>query len=198
MDGNFKELEYKFNADDIKLQEFIHLMNTLGYHTRKDTSSWDHYYTNANPDEFQRFRESETPELTKKRKVKSTNNWDRVEVDLPLDAKKVTEDIVHAYVSLDGYKKNFSIYKSCFIFWFDNVNYVYYITYDTNMKELNRFIEVEVNKEKVTDLLSLRDQEIGSFNGPIQVLNEAEQALKSIGITPQNRMKRSLFELYRR
>ena len=192
-----KEFEYKYYANDIKLKEFVSLMEKMGFKKRLDASSWDTYY--VKPDEkteFQRFRHSSQPEITKKRKVKSTNNWTRIELDLPLDKERVTEEIVAAYVGLDGYEKNFSIYKSCFIFWQDKVNYVYYIVYDENMKELSRFIEVEVNKNKIPGLLTEEDQKTGGFSGVEEVLNQAASELKKLGLTPQNRLKKSLFELY--
>src|SRR5690606_26309558 len=116
-------------------------------------SSWDTYYTRPGSlEEFQRFRESDDPELTIKRKVKDSNNWERIESDLPLDPKRITEDKVTFHVGLDGYVKNFKIYKTCFIYWFDNTNAVYYIVYDEEMKERGRFIEVEINKDKVPEL----------------------------------------------
>ena len=83
--NEFTELEYKYKADDIDLKDFRQLMSTLSTIKQKDVSSWDHYFTNAfNPDEFIRFRVSDNPELTIKRKTNQNNNWNRVEVDLPL------------------------------------------------------------------------------------------------------------------
>lgn len=193
----FKEFEYKYYAQDIKLKDFIALMNKLGYNERLDISSWDTYYVKpGNNEEFQRYRQSNNPELTKKKKTQEANNWHREEIDLPLDSNKTNEKLVEAYVAMDGYEKNFSIYKSCFIFWKDYVNYVYYITYNENMQELNRFIEVEINKSKIDELLSERDKEIGSFDGVVQALNIAALELKELGLIPQNRLKKSLFELY--
>ena len=87
-----KELEYKYRADNIKLSDFTALVEDLGFATRKEASSFDFYYTLPNnPDMFQRYRESDKPELTKKRKVKASNNWERVEVDLPLDNERINK-----------------------------------------------------------------------------------------------------------
>lgn len=185
----FKELEFKYKADEVVLKNFIELINSLGPKRAKDVSSWDTYYTqDGNKEEFQRFRDSDTPELTKKRKVKTSNNWERIESDLPLDPTRINESKVAFHVGLDGYKKNFKIYKTCFIYWFDIVNYVYYIVYDENMKEQGRFIEVEVNKEKVLEL--------GGVDKAFDKLKEQEQALLKLGISPQNRLKKSLFEMF--
>ena len=184
----FKELEFKYRADNVSLVSFVNLMNEVGFSIRKDVSSWDHYYTHAdNTEEFLRFRDSDNPELTIKRKVKSTNNWERLEVDLPLDPKRVSKKTVDHWTSLEGYKTNFTIYKSCFIFWQDVLNMVYYVVYDENMKEQGRFIEIEVNKNKVPSI---------GLEAAFQQLKDMEKKLTTLGINPQNRLKKSLFEMF--
>jgi len=185
----YKELEFKYRADDVSLVAFVNLMNEVGFKVRKDVSSWDFYYTHADTkEEFLRFRDSDNPELTIKRKVKSSNNWERVEIDLPLDAKRVTKKTVDSWTSLEGYVGNFTIYKSCFIFWQDLINMVYYVVYDEDMKEKGRFIEIEVNKDKV--------EGIGGVEMAFQQLKEMEKRLTTLGINPQNRLKKSLFEMF--
>jgi len=181
------ELEFKYDATDIKLQDFEALMAKLSTIKRLERSSWDVYYTlNERRDFFARYRKSdETPELTKKRRLKESV-WERVEADLPLDPKKITEKAIKDFLDFEGMKENFRIFKSCFIYFLDNLNYVYYTVYDKNMKEVGRFIEVEVNKEKVTELgITVKD-----------VLKEGEKTLAAIGITPQHRLRRSLFDMY--
>lgn len=185
---NFKELEYKYNADDVSLVEFDKLMRELNFKKKLDVSSWDIYYTqNEKTDRFVRFRmSSERPELTKKRKTKDNNNWERIEVDLPLDPERISEDIVANFVGLDEYKKNFKIYKSCFIYFFDDVNTVWYSVYDENMEEQGRFIEIEINKNKVNEL----------GENYKKALKTLEEKLSILGISHQNRLKKSLFEMY--
>lgn len=179
---DFCELEYKYKADDIKLTDFQKLMETIGYSKKLEVSSWDHYYTNKEPNAFIRFRDSAaTPELTQKRKTVSENNWSRVEVDLPLDRTKIDEKTVSAFVNLLGFEKNFKIFKSCFIYWTKEVNFVYYIVYSPDMEEKGRFVEVEINK--------------GS-NADLDHLNMYADKLKVLGLSPQNRMKKSLYEMF--
>lgn len=201
---NFTELEYKYNADNIGLQDFQDLMKSIGYLKSLDISSWDYYYTNENND-FIRFRESDTPELTIKRKTTENNNWNRIEVDLPLDKNKISVTIVEEFVNLQNYQFNFKVYKSCFIYWSEYVNYVYYIVYDEQMRECNRFIEVEVNKDKINELASeeRRQSEIeAGFKllpiSPLSVLKEAEEKLTILGISSKNRLKKSLFEIFKK
>src|SRR5690606_17444312 len=106
---------------------------------------------------------------------------------LPLDPKRITEDKVTFHVGLDGYVKNFKIYKTCFIYWFDNTNAVYYIVYDEEMKERGRFIEVEINKDKVPEL---------GIDQSFEELKQKEQVLLKLGVSTKNRLKKSLFELF--
>jgi hypothetical protein len=187
--SEFQELEYKYKADNVKLTDFQNLGESLNPTKKLDVSSWDVYYTKEGTEDiFQRYRESTNPELTKKRKTVDTNNWERIEVDLPLDSARVNEKIVETFVALDGYKKNFKIYKSCFIFWFDKTNMVYYTVYDENMKEIGRYIEVEVNKDRI---------EVAGKENCLSELATLEIELEKLGISKKNRMKRSLFEIYR-
>ena len=188
--NEFKELEHKYKADHIKLTDFIKLMVSMNPKIRKDVSSWDYYYTNnANDNEFLRFRESDNPELTIKRKVKDSNNWQRIEVDLPLDSDRIKLSKVETFASLLNYSENFRIYKTCFIFWLENVNYVYYIVYNENMKEVGRFLEVEVNKDKVPEL---------GIDKAVEELKQASLKLEKFEISSQNRLKLSLFEMFRK
>ena len=186
----FTELELKFRADNIKLTDFEALVESLPYNKKKLASSWDYYLVKeGSPDEFQRYRESDKPELTKKVKTVSGNNLNRVEVDLPLDADRISYKLVEFYVGLEGYKFNFKIFKSCTIYWFENINMVHYSAFDANMNKLGSFVEIEYEKSKVA--------EVGEAKA-IEELKEWEKKLGQLGITPQNRLRKSLFELYRK
>ena len=183
----FTELEYKYDAKDVSWSAFEELMMSLCPTRVASDSSWDLYYTKTDdPNDFQRFRMGLAPELTRKVKTSEVNNKERIEVDLPL-APGVSETVITKYVGLAGYEPSFKIYKTFQVYWVDSVNYSYYIVYDEEMKELDRFIEVEINKNEVSSMLS-----------PQKVLDEGEKRLKSLGITPQNRKKKSLFEIYKK
>ena len=93
------------------------------------------------------------------------------------------------FVALDNYSHNFTIYKSCFIYKFEDINFVYYTVYDTEMVEKGRFIEVEVNKDKVT---SLGDEK------SMELLKEGENKLAPLGITSKNRLKKALFDIFKK
>lgn len=190
-----EELEYKYRANNISLSSFRDLMNRLPIIDRKQVSSWDVYYIQKNdPDSFQRFRmDREKPELTKKIKTLKTNNWSRIESDLALDPLKISEKAVSYHVGLDGYLENFRIYKYCEVFFEDFINWVYYIVYNADMEEVDRFIEVEINKNMVPMLINYH------ASSPEQMLIEAELILaQEFGINSQSRLKKSLFEMYRK
>lgn len=184
------EYEFKYFADHIKLSDFKSLMNSLSPLKVEEVSSYDTYFVKENSeDEFQRFRESDKPELTKKVKLKSGNNFRRIESDLALDATRVTLDQVKFHVGLDGYKQNFRIFKACTLFWFSDINVVYYTVMDEEHNKLASYCEVEVIKSRVKEL---------GEEGAYQQLKEFEKKLEPLGITAQNRLKRSLFEIYRK
>ena len=185
---NLLELEYKYNADGISLPAFIEFCNSLKPSKKVEVSSWDFYYTSlekGKENHFLRFRQSDNAELTIKRKLSEANNWERVEIDLPLEGTKLNESTVNKFVSLLNYKFNFKIFKSCFIYWFDNINIVYYVVYDSNLKEQGRFLEIEINKDKVLDLVN-----------PNSLLKFYEEKLKELNLKPANRLKKSLFEIF--
>ena len=98
------ELEFKYSSDNVKLRDFMKLMEELKYEESLEISSWDTYYVHSeNQEEFIRFRNSSTPELTLKRKVNQGNNWKRIEINLPLDPERIDEETVNAWAELEGY-----------------------------------------------------------------------------------------------
>ena len=66
------------------------------------------------------------------------------------------------------------------------------MVFDENLKEVGRFVEVEVNKKKVT---VLEEMEEGLA---MAELRKGEMPLASLGITPQHRLKKSLYEMFKR
>jgi hypothetical protein len=185
--SEFTELEYKYKADEVRLVDFKKLMAEMPVKESIHCSSFDYYYVAETPEEFVRFRESTTPELTKKRKIKTSNNWERVEIDLPLDPNRIKKETVDKFLAIDGHTENFRIFKNCFIFWLDFVNFVYYTVCDENMNEVGRFIEVEFNKEKLNSL---------SITEAFEILDYNESQLRVLGIIQKNRLKKSLFEMF--
>lgn len=184
----FKEIEVKYKADDIKLSDFEALMTTfIPAHVKKVTvSSWDTYYANKDS-EFIRYRSNDqSGELTIKRKTTNVNNNNRVEVNVKTGQNEM--ETIAEFSNLLGYQFNFKIYKTCFIYWFDKVNLVFYTIADENMKHQGSFLEIEANE----------DYNWESEEKAWETVKEYEEKLKSLGITPQNRLKRSLWEMFKK
>jgi predicted adenylyl cyclase CyaB len=184
----FKEIEVKYKADDIKLSDFEALMATFTPAAlRKVTvSSWDTYYSNKDS-EFIRYRSDDTKgELTVKRKTTTANNNNRVEVNVKTGVNTI--ETITEFSNLLGYQFNFKIYKTCFIYWFEKVNLVYYTISDENMKPQGSFLEIEANE----------DYNWESEEKAWETVKEYEEKLNTLGITAQNRLKRSLWEMFKK
>ena len=65
---------------------------------------------------------------------------------------------------------------------------VYYVVYDKEMKELRRFIEIEADEEQTWDSEQQAWDEIARY----------EKLLESLGITSRNRLKKSLYEIFKK
>ena len=149
-------------------------------------SSYDDYFVN-DKDEFIRYRYHDNMgELTIKRKTTDNNNLKRLEVNIKTESK--SSKSVSAFVELLGYKPNFSIFKTCKIAFLEKVVLVYYIVYDQNLNELNRFIEVEARE----------DYKWSNEEAAWEEVLKYEKTLEPLGITSRNRLKKSLFELFKK
>lgn len=181
----FKEIEVKYNADAITLDKFKSIVDPQNPNWII-VSSYDDYFTN-DAGEFIRYRYHDTMgELTIKRKTIDANNNNRVEVNVKTEPKGSKN--IAAFCDLLGYKPNFQIFKTCHIAFLEKAVLVYYVTYDKNMNELNRFIEIEANE----DFKWTSEEE--AWN---EVMKH-EKSFEPLGITSKNRLRKSLFELYRK
>lgn len=183
----FKEIEYKYDAAEIKMEKFEELMATLPAPRKKMmVSSYDDYFTDSS-DNFIRYRYTDgRGELTIKRKLSEKNNNERIEVNVPTAGDNLKT--VTAFCDLLSYRHNFGIFKTCKIYWIDKVVLVYYVVYDKELKELRRFIEVEADE----DLEWATEQEAWDE------VAKYEKHLEPLGITPKNRLRKSLFEIFKK
>jgi adenylate cyclase class IV len=182
----FKEIEMKYDADEIKLEDFKKaiLENNLPISKHLLVSSYDAYFTN-DKNEFIRYRfTADRGELTIKRKTSERSNIERVEVNISTDGDNL--EAVTAFNELLGYHHNFTIYKTCDIYWTGKVDLVYYVVYDKEFKELRRFIEIE----------ALESAEWESEEEAWKEISKYEKMLEPLGITPKNRLRKSLFEVF--
>lgn len=182
------ELEFKYGADDIKMTKFVEFAQANNPVKRIEGSGWDYYYSGTGlPFEFLRYRAGECSELTIKMKNDEKNNNNRFELDLPLSTK-VSLWMVEKFVSLFGFKENFRVFKYFDIYWFEKVDIVYYIIYNKDMNEVGRRVEVEARKD-----YPFKSAEEGTIE-----VKAMEQKMAAIGITPQMRMKKSMWETFRK
>jgi len=182
---HFKEIETKYDAGNITVDEFHEVVKKLPIRKHLLVSSFDDYFTNSKG-EFVRYRQhTGRGELTIKKKTSSSNNNQRTEVNLETSGDNL--EAVDAFLGLQGYKYNFGIYKTCDIFWTEKVDLVYYVVYDKNFTELRRFIEIEADETLDWESEEEAWDEILKY----------EKMLEPLGITPQHRLRKSLFEVFK-
>lgn len=127
---------------------------------------------------------------TKYKRDGSKNNIMREEKNLRVD--QTEEQTVKAFVKDIGYRTNFSIWKTCHIYNFDDATLVFYSVYDTTdgkPSKMDNFLEIEVSEEKVSGMTE---------DDGWKIIEKYETALLEVGLSPQKRLKKSLFEMYRR
>lgn len=190
---NFLEIEVKYNADDIDRIKFKDLAQGLNPHEFIYVESYDVYYV-RDEESFLRYRMPATnsgeeksnkrAELAFKRKHIAKNNIVRTEVNLRVDVN--TPELVNAFCEGLGYKKNFSIYKMCDIYVFEDATLVYYSVKDESNKYAH-FVEIEASEE-----MNL------SEDAAWTIIQKYEKILSPLGITAQKRKRLSLYEMYKK
>lgn len=183
------EIEFKYNAATMSLDTFMKFCQKLGPTKFNIASGFDHLYENPqDKDYFGRYRVgADINQLTTKRKTVEANNFVRGEINVDL-APGETKDKADAIFEFFGYKYNTSIFKNCFIYKFDWYTLVFYVVYNTEMEELGRFFEIEMSE----------DHKWNDEKHATAELVVLEKLCKPLGITPPARIKRSLFEMYRK
>jgi adenylate cyclase class IV len=186
---HFKEIETKYEVPNLKLTEFNALCQSLTPVKYIEAAGYDYYFTSpSDPSDFMRYRAGDRQELTRKRKTKLANNYVRDEWNLLLAHGQPLSKIAGFCSSLGFPKLNFCIFKACFIYYFEKFDLVYYVVYDEDMKEVNRFLEIEM----------LEDYPWQSEEQAWQELENVETSLTSLGINSKNRVSESLFEMFRK
>jgi predicted adenylyl cyclase CyaB len=183
----YLEIETKYDASEINRLDFKTLIKTLNPKTFLYVEGRDIYYVKGEND-FLRHRmavehiEDKRSELTFKKKSTDKNNNIRTEVNLRIDLNK--PELVAAFCEGLGYKRNFSVYKMCDIYFFEDANVVYYTVIDDFGKTAS-FMEIEASEE-----IGLTEKDAW------EVVQKYEKLLSPIGISAQKRKRLSLFEIY--
>lgn len=186
--NNFLEIETKYYADEIDRIKFKNLLRSMNPKEFIYVESTDIYYSNG--DNFLRHRlapetdPSGRSELTIKKKHVNGNNVVRTEINLRVDTND--KETVEAFCNNLGYTKNFSIFKVCDIYFFDDADVVFYTVLDEQGKSQN-FLEIEV------------DESLGFGEAEAkEIIVKYEKLLSTLGLSPQKRLKKSLWEMYRK
>lgn len=187
----FTEFETKYRVELDKQPLFKDLVESLeGLKEFVYVQGPDVYWTKGE-DNFQRYRKAEHDKsgkawLTNKFKTEDSNNNNRVEHNIRIDHTPYEE--VKSYVESMGYEYNFKIIKYCHIYKFKDATLVFYLVKDEK-KNRECFIEIEVDEatiEKYTE------------EEAWDVIRKYENIMSPLGIKPQNRLRKSLFEMYRK
>lgn len=185
-----KEIEFKYDAEHITLDQFKSIADSLKAGTITNGTGIDHFYAkDGDVASFYRHRVgSGINQLTFKKKTSEDNSFIRVEHNLDL-LSSFSEDDVKAYCDTFGYKYNTTLHKNSFNCGRDHFMLTYYICYeDSSLKEIGRFIEIEMNEHFDWE------SEKQAFNSLVML----EKVLKRFGLTPDKRISKSLFEMYRK
>ena len=183
----FLEIETKYDADNINRLTFKSLMKGISPTSFLYVESTDKYYVKSDT-EFLRFRmppaNEQRAELTFKKKHDAGNNNIRTEVNLRVDNNSAAT--VNAFCEGLGYKFNFSIYKMCDIYYFEDANVVLYSVMGEDSK-IKTFLEIEVREDQ--DILE---------DAAWEIVLKYEKILNPLGINGQKRKRLSLFEMYKK
>jgi adenylate cyclase class IV len=162
----------------------------------------DFYYSHPDgePTSFGRYRrpsfglDGGRAEWTVKFKPKGAkNSIQRLELNWRVD--KTPEEDIKRGALLMGFTPNFTITKSCQIYKFEDATLVFYTVYDitegSTSSKVDHFVEIEVSEEKINKE-GLTEVQAWA------IIEKYEKTLAPIGITPQKRLRKSLWEMYRR
>lgn len=188
---NHREIEFKYRAVDISLETFTRFCQARNPKKYITTAGFDYFYENPRSinSEFYRFRQEpeKFAQLSFKRKLNNKNNYIRIEHNLDLNVD-TREPEVRAFVAEFGFQFNMAIFKNCFVYVYENYILAYYVVYDTKLTEIGRFLEVEMDEKYPWK------SEADAWDA----LTATEIELQPLGITTQNRVRKSLWEMYRK
>lgn len=188
MDTKFKEIEYKYSAEHITMDDFFKFCRDRNPHKHVIGFGPDHFYHSlTDKNSFHRFRiASDYKELTLKKKLNNENSVVRIERNMQMHMT-MTKEKIDGYLKELGYEYNTTIYKSCHVYEFDYYTLVYYICMNENMEEIGRFIEIEMKEEYPWQ----------DVDHALSELNALEIICKPLGLRKKDRINESLFELFR-
>ena len=178
---NYKEIEYKYWADSFSKEDLLARIEEASIRQKSQqlgetvyVVSCDDYYLRGDDSEqnFIRFRKGGgIYELTLKRKLKT--NVIRKEVNLSVTDNE--DSAIVEFLTLNGYKKSFQVYKEAWICHFNNCDISYYTLSDGR------------------SVVELEAVNYSSLDEGVGFINDWE---KSLGLSELTRECRSLYEIF--
>jgi len=131
-------------------------------------------------------------EVTLKLKPKGAwNNVQRKEFNWRVDGTPT--EVIHESLLAEGYEHEFTVWKTCHIYIYDDATIVFYSLADTTdgprRGKYDHYIEIEANEDKMHETTAEQAW---------SVIRKYEKLLEPAGVNAQKRMDRSLPEIYGR
>lgn len=202
------EFETKYSVEGHLLVEFKKLLESLPAHksflyVEGPDEYWNYpkWWFENNPQwspkgTFARYRkpsyglDNGRKQLTWKYKaIGAKNNIQRIENNLDL-TDRTTDSMVKNQLECSGMNFNFSIVKNCHIYKLEDATLVFYTVYDTTdgkAKKADNFVEIEIHEENIAKMTEEEAWDI---------IKKYEGLLAPLGINPQKRLRKSLYEMY--
>jgi adenylate cyclase class IV len=115
------------------------------------------------------------------------NNVKRREPNLDVSINSPEE--LRVFIQEAGFTYNFKIWKACHIYVFQDATIVFYTVKEEDESKEHYFLEIEVDEKTIHNLTEKEAW---------QVVSKYETILAETSITPQKRMRRSLFEMFKK
>lgn len=195
--AKFTEFETKYNSDITQLSQFKNIVGALPdlleftYAEGPDT-----YFVRPDRQDgsFGRYRVATHPHetkyaqwTTKYKPAGAKTNVSRLEYNWRVDGTP-SQEIIDGAIA-DGWTYNFRIVKQCHIYRFAPVTLVFYSVKEDGVNKEDYYVEIEITEETIHELTEDQAWEI---------IKKYEKILEPIGVNAQKRLRRSLFEMYRK
>ncbi len=181
------EIEYKYRAT-VSLPEFRQFCDSIkGLKKFIAASGTDYFFVNQGVSEtdFIRLRSSGSElELTLKQQMMNSTAI-RTEHNIRLDPY-TRSGAVEAFLEDLGYQYKYKLGKVTEVYMYETFTLCYYICQDEDLKELGRFIEIELND---TDGMSETEA--------MRLLKAVEGQCKPIRLFQEGRINKSLYEMFK-
>src|ERR1035437_4783537 len=192
--ARFTEFETKYTSDISQLTQFKSVVETLPDLLEFTYAEGPDTYMTKPDGSFGRYRKAKYPHDTKYaqwtlkfKPAGAKNNISRLEYNWRVDGTPAQE-IWDGALAM-GFAFNFKITKQCHIYRFNDATLVFYSVREEGIVKEDYYIEIEITEETVHELTE--DQ-------AWDIIRKYEKALEPVGVTAQKRMRRSLFEMYRK